>query len=304
MFKPMVCHGLNFIINGNLLAFFLTNEKMKTILFPTDFSTNALHAAQYAGMIAKGMNANVFLLNVYSIPTISEYQLPNEIEKFINLNKSFASDNLREFTVKFIEKTGLSQDRIKQRIEYGYIADKILDTAREIKADMIVMGTKGASNILDKWLGTNAGNVMKTAECPVWIIPQNAKIEYPEKIMYAADFQEDELLATNKIMTIAQTFGSVCQVVHIHDYFEMNVAHHLEDTVHQLKEKFGKEYFSVTNLNRANIIEGLKTYIKKHKPDVLALAIHEKSFLSKIFFTSITEYFVQEAKMPILTFRK
>ena len=277
---------------------------MKTILFPTDFSSNALHASQYAGMIAKRMNATVVLLNVYSIPTISEYQLPNEIENFINLNKNLAANNLREFTAKFIEKTGLTEDRVKQRIEYGYIADKILDTAHEIEADMIVMGTQGASNILDKWLGTNAGNVMKTAECPVWIVPKYAVIEYPQKILYAADFQEDEIFATNRIMTIAKPFGAVCHVVHIHDYFEMNVAHHLENTVHQLKNEFDKEQVTVTNLRRANIIEGLETYIKTHKPDVLALAVHEKSFLSKIFDTSITEHFVEEANLPILTFRK
>lgn len=277
---------------------------MKTILFPTDFSSNALHASQYAGMVAKRLNANVVLLNVYSIPTISEYQLPSEIENFINLNKSLAANNLREFTVKFIERTGLSEDRIKQRIEYGYVADKILDTARETDADMIVMGTKGASNILDKWMGTNAEDVMKTAECPVWIIPQNAVIEYPQKILYAADFQEDEVLATSKIMTIAKPFGAVCHVIHIHDYFEMTDAHHLEETVHQLKNEFDKEQVKVTNLRRPNIIEGLETYIKTHKPDVLALAVHEKSFLSKIFDTSITEHFVEEANLPILTFRK
>lgn len=277
---------------------------MKTILFPTDFSNNALHASQYAGMIAKSMNANIVLLNIYSIPTISEYQLPNEIENFINLNQSLAADNLRKFTAKFIEKTGLSEDRIKQRIEYGYIADKISDTALTIKADMIVMGTKGASNTLDKWLGTNAQKVIKTAECPVWVIPQNTVIEYPQKIIYAADFQEDEILATNKIMEIAKPFGAVCQVVHIHDYFEMNVAHHIEETVYQLKNQFAKEQVTVTNLNRANIIEGLETYIKTNKPDVLALAVHEKSFLNKIFDTSITKHFVQEAKIPILTFRR
>ena len=105
-------------------------------------------------------------------------------------------------------------------------------------------------------------------------------------------------------MTIAKPFGAVCQVVHIHDYFEMNVAHHLENTVHQLKNEFDKEQVTVTNLRRANIIEGLETYIKTHKPDVLALAVHEKSFLSKIFDTSITEHFVEEANLPILTFRK
>jgi len=58
------------------------------------------------------------------------------------------------------------------------------------------------------------------------------------------------------------------------------------------------------NVHRANIIEGLETYMKTHKPDVLALAIYEKSFFEKIFNDSVTKHFVQVGKLPILIFRK
>ncbi len=277
---------------------------MKTILFPTDFSNNANHASENAGMVAKRMNANVVLLNVYTIPTISEYQLPNEIENFINQNKRQAQVNLEEFTKTFLKNTGLQPERVSTRVEYGYVADKIVDTARAMQADMIVMGTRGASDFLDRWLGTNAQKVMKHSECPVWIIPQKALIHYPQNFLYAADFYEDELLATHKIKSLAEKFGAKCKVVHIHDYFEMNVGHEIEATVHQLNDVFEDENVSVKSLYRANIIEGLETYIHTHKPDVLALAIHEKSFLSGLFDTSITKHFVQEAHLPILTFRK
>ena len=101
---------------------------MKTILFPTDFSDNAIHASEYAGIIAKRLNAKVVLLNVYTIPTISEYQLPNEIENFINLNKSEAQANLDKFTKVFLENTGLQPDKVSTRVEYGYVSDKIIDT--------------------------------------------------------------------------------------------------------------------------------------------------------------------------------
>ena len=176
--------------------------------------------------------------------------------------------------------------------------------ANEIHADMIMMGTKGANNFLEKWLGTNAQKVMKKSECPVWIIPQKAPIHPPQYFLYAADFQEDELLVTHKIVEIAEPFGATCTVVHIHDYFEMNVGHRIEETVHQLNEEFDEEVLSVKNLNRADIVEGLKTYIDAQKPDVLALAIHDKSIISQIFDPSISNYFVQKANLPILTFRK
>ena len=277
---------------------------MKTILFPTDFSSNAVHASGYAGMVANRMNANIVLLNVYTVPTISEYQLPNDIENFIMENKRTAQANLEEFTKEFLENTGLHPDRVSTRVEYGFIAEKIVDLAIEIQADMIVMGTKGATNFLDKWLGTNAQKVMKKSDCPVWIIPQAAPLHYPQHFLYAADFQEDELLVTHKIMEIAEPFGANCTVVHIHDYFEMNVGHRIEATVHQLNEEFDEEALSVKNLHRTDVVKGLNTYIETHKPDVLALAIHDKSIFSQIFETSITNYFVQKSNLPILTFRK
>ena len=277
---------------------------MKTILFPTDFSGNAIHASEYAGMIAKRMNANIVLLNVYTIPTISEYQLPYEIENFINLNKRDAEANLAEFTQVFLKNTGLQPERVSTRVEYGYVSDKIVDTARAIQADMIVMGTKGATDFFDKWLGTNAHKVMKNANCPVWIVPQKALLHYPQNFLYAADFQEDELLATHKLKELAEPFGAKCKVVHIHDYFEMNVGHRIEETAHQIDDVFDDDEVSVKTLHRANIIEGLETYIRTYKPDVLAMAIHEKSFFDRIFDTSITKHFVQEAHLPMLTFRK
>ncbi len=277
---------------------------MKTILFPTDFSGNAVHASEYAGMIAKRLNANVVLLNIYTIPTISEYQLPNEIENFINLNKRDAQANLAEFTKVFLKNTGLQPERVSTRVEYGYVSNKIVETARAMQADMIVMGTKGATDFLDRWLGTNAQKVMKNANCPVWIVPQKALIHYPQNFLYAADFQEDELLATHKVKELAEPFGAKCKVVHIHDYFEMNVGHQIEETAHQIDDVFDDDEVTVKTLHRANIIEGLETYIRTHKPDVLAMAIHDKSFFDRIFDTSITKHFVQEAHLPILTFRK
>ncbi|MEA5459018.1 universal stress protein [Arcicella sp. LKC2W] len=277
---------------------------MKTILFPTDFSTNATHASQYAGMLARRLNAKVVLLNVYSVPTVSEYQLPYEIENFIMQNRKDAEKNLQDFTAQFIEENSLASDRISQMVEYGFVGDKITEIAKQISANLIVMGTKGANNAIDKWLGTHSQKVMKNAPCPVWIVPENTAINYPQNILYAADFKEDEVLATQKVLEFSKPLGAVCNVVHIHDYFELNVGHAVQEMVHYLEDEFEKDEVNVHNVNRADIIGGLETYIRTHKPDVLALAIHEKSFLEKIFDTSVTNHFVQEAKLPILTFKK
>ncbi|MES2517414.1 MAG: universal stress protein [Bacteroidota bacterium] len=277
---------------------------MKKILFPTDFSENAFHASQYAGMLAKRFDAEVIILNIYSTPVFTEFQPPYDIENFSTYMKEDADKSIKKFVEKFIKETNLPPENVSQIVEYGFTPDNIVSVANAKKVDMIVMGTKGASNILDRWLGTTAQKVMETAECPVWIIPANATISYPENILYAADFKEDEILATHKILEIAKPLDATCKVVHIHDYVELNVGHVVEETVNDLSSEFQNDDVTFKNLNRGDIVTGLETYIKTHKPDVLALAVHDKSFLSKIFDTSITQHFVQEGKLPMLTFRK
>ena len=277
---------------------------MKTILFPTDFSPNATHAAQYAGLLASRLGAEVILLHIHSFPTVSAYQMPSEIENYVLQNRHQAEEDLRLAATQFAQSAGLAPERVRQIIEFGFVAEKITETAKSTNADLIVMGTRGASNTLDRWLGTTAQYVIKTAECPVWTVPQNAPLNYPQKIMYAADFKEDEVSAVQKMLAIVEPLGATCKVVHVHDYFAFNVEPDVDELMDDLKEEFANENVAFKTINRAEVIEGLATYMKKEKPDVLALAIHEKSFLSNLFDSSVSKHFIQEGKLPMLTFKK
>ncbi len=278
---------------------------MITILFPTDFSKNATHASLYAGMIARGMNAHIILLNVYSIPMATDYPIPYDVDEFLKISKEAAEEKLQEFARELIKATGISPNKVKERTDYGQISDIIINVAKSEKADLIMMGTKGASNILDKWIGTNAQNVLESADCPVWVIPENAPLDYPKVFMYAADFKEDDILATHKILEIAKPLGATCQVIHIHDYYEPISKLMVKAKVSELNHEFEDEdEVTIKNINRMEVYDGLKTYVRTHKPDVLALAVYHKSFLSKIFERNIVEHLVQVGNIPLLTFRK
>lgn len=279
---------------------------MKTILFPTDFSDNAIHASQYAGMLAKRYDARVILLNICAItvPVVSELQSTYDTENMIVQRGKDAEQNLQFFTDKFIVNTIMPPEQITQIVEYGLVSDVIIDVAKKMDVDLIVMATKGASNIMDKWFGTNAESVMESTTCPVWVIPENTPLILPQTIMYAADFKEDEVTATYKILAMAQPLGATCKVIHIHDYFELNARQTVKQTVAELKDEFQNFDISFKDLNREEIVKGLETYVHTHKPDVLALAVYEKSFFSKLFDSSITQHFIQEAKLPLLFFKK
>ncbi len=279
---------------------------MKKILFPTDFSKNAIHAAQYAGMLAKRLEAEVVLLHGYPIPlpTRSVLEVNYDTEVSILQSEKDAKRNMANFAAQFIENTGLNPDKVIQIVEYGTVSDIIIDTAKSMNADMIVIGTKGATNAIDRWLGTNAQSVMNAAECPVWIVPLNAEIMLPESIMYAADFEENEITATNKVLEIAKPLGATCEIVHIQSYFDVKAEQNTQKMVNVLEGEFENEDVSINNINYLGVVDGLEAYIETNKPDVLALGVYDKSFFTKIFDSSISHHFVQQAKLPLLTFKK
>jgi len=279
---------------------------MKTILFPTDFSENSNHSAQYAAMLAKRFDAKLVLLNVYSviIPVVSESPMIFDKDDIILRRQNDAELSLQVFTDSLILQTSLPSEQIVQLVEYGFVTDVIVDKANEMNVDLIVMGTHGASNIIDRWFGTNAEKVVESSKCPVWVLPEGTPLTMPKVIMYAADFKEDEVSATYEILAIAQPMGASCKVIHIHDYFELNAEHTVKQEVAELKKEFQNFDISIKDLNREEIMKGLETYIRTHKPDVLAMAVYEKSFFNKLFNNSLVEHFVQKAKLPMLFIRK
>jgi nucleotide-binding universal stress UspA family protein len=280
---------------------------MKTILFPTDFSPESLHAAQYAVMVAKGLDAKIVILHSFSVPTytsFSENQLPYDSEALIVENKKIAEDNIEDFTLKLLLKVHFKPEQLSTKIEYGFIAESILDTAKSIKPDLIMMSTMGASNFFDKWLGTNTEKVVDDAHCPVWVIPENVSLSLPKTIIYAADFKDNEFKETKKLLSFAKPLHAISKVIHIHDNFEMDINGIIKDKIKNLESRFKDENISFKDLKREDIVDGIETYIKTHHPDVLAISIAEKSFFNRIFDTGVSKHFVLEAKWPLLIFRK
>ena len=123
---------------------------MKKILFPTDFSDNSLHAAKYAVLLAERLNADIIFLNVYSVPVFTEYQIPYDMAGLEQMGRENANNKMSDFVDKIISSTKFPKDKTAQIVESGVTTDNILGVAERKKVDMIVMGTKGTSNILER----------------------------------------------------------------------------------------------------------------------------------------------------------
>lgn len=136
----------------------------KHILVPTDMSEGAEEALDYACELAKSFGATVHLLHALALPTLGVPELG------VALTSNVIDSLMRE------NQAALQQiaDRKRHQATFGAVLlktgdarDVINQTAKEIAADLIVMGTHGRRGVSRALLGSVTESVVRTAPCPV-----------------------------------------------------------------------------------------------------------------------------------------
>lgn len=136
----------------------------KNILVPTDLSEGAEEALDYACELAAQFGATIHLINVISIPALGVPELgvamaSSVIDSLIQDNK-VALDALAQ---RKCAKATMGQ----QLLRTGDARDVIINAAKELGVDLIVMGTHGRRGVARALLGSVTETVVRSAPCPV-----------------------------------------------------------------------------------------------------------------------------------------
>ncbi len=136
----------------------------KSILVPTDLTEGAELALDYACELARKLDATIHLVNVVGIPALGVFELGGELTA--SVIDSVMGDNQKAIDDLASRKcvgTNLGQVLLKT----GDARDVINQTALDVGADLIVMGTHGRRGVSRALLGSIAETVVRTAPCPV-----------------------------------------------------------------------------------------------------------------------------------------
>lgn len=141
--------------------------QIKKVLVPVDFSTDSLRAAEYAKNFAAPFGAQLVLLHViepiyYASPADMYAASPN-LALLIEEQRKAAQAQLEQLAQKLSGQGAKVQTLLKS----GSPAQVIADTAKRIKADLIVMATHGRTGLAHVLLGSVAERVVRLATCPV-----------------------------------------------------------------------------------------------------------------------------------------
>ena len=151
---------------------------MKKVLIALDYDPTAQKVAETGYSLAKSIGAEIILLHVITDPVYYSSTEYSPIMGFTGYKETgqlqFDSvDGLKNASQHFLEKSKnhLGDKTIKTVVKEGDFAGSILKTAKELHADIIVMGSHSRKWLEKIVMGSVTEKVLSHTSIPLFIVP-------------------------------------------------------------------------------------------------------------------------------------
>ncbi|MBV6641914.1 MAG: universal stress protein [Cyclobacteriaceae bacterium] len=273
--------------------------EIKNILVPVDFSDCSKNALKVAIDLAQKCGAKIHMVNSIHIhsphPDISGGNLINSLLTDYE-DQIQASFNELESDLIELKNIPHESDRF-----IAYLVDAIFSETQRKDIDLIVMGTRSDHSNIEKFVGSNTTDIIRSAKVPVLVIPESAKTFGPQKIGLASDFEGLVNFKNLEILTkLSDLYNSEILIFHVaQDPTDVTVA--TQKKMKELHEKFLNHKASVRTIEADTVINGVKMFTSSHKLDLLSVVPKEHNFFEKLFKKSISKTIALNPSVPLLT---
>lgn len=274
----------------------------KKILLPTDFSKNAWNTLVYASELYKNEECDFYIMNAFVVkaydiesiisakPGDKDYDLAKENSQ-VELNKMMKRLEIRvvypNHTYLTLPVFGSPLKAIKEAVELKDI-------------ELVVMGTKGATDSKNVIYGSNTIEVMEHARnCPVLVIPNDLEYSEPKEIVFPTSFKTHfkrrELIY---LYEIAKITNATVRVLHISKAEKLsekqkNNKELLEDCLDGINYTFHW-------LDNVDVNTGLHNFIQSRDSDMVAFINKKHTFFETLFSTPMVTDLGYNSRVPIL----
>ena len=136
----------------------------RKILHANDGSDHALHAFVLALQLAKQERADLHMVSVEEIP-----YLPQAIEE-VREETGVAARRFHTVVNRAREMANEEGVKLHTHVLAGHPVRDIIDLARDLKADLLVVGGSGHSELYGRLIGSRADRIVHLALCPVLVV--------------------------------------------------------------------------------------------------------------------------------------
>lgn len=276
---------------------------MKTIIVPLDFSEYSEYALKVVASLAKKSEVNILALHMLDIQS----DMINESPSYLQERTVFLLELAKKRFSTFLKKDYLEGIKVTPIIKHFKVFSEVNQVAKEENADLIIMGSHGATGFKELFVGSNTEKVIRFSEIPVLVIKNDLTDFNFDEVVFATDFSKESVGAYLRAKSIVQDFNGKMHILYVNTpYEEFKTSSEMENLAvdfFTVADKNTDQLENVTFLSDRTIEKGILNFSNSIGADLIAVSTHGRKGLSHFFTGSISEDLANHATLPILTIR-
>jgi nucleotide-binding universal stress UspA family protein len=284
---------------------------MKQILVPTDFSVPATHAVDLATRIAVQQGCPVHLVHSIDVPDTwqqghfssaslatkpqrEQHALYPEVRERVGHARQSLEDIVKRMARKKVDGT--------YELAPNSAWQDIVRLAQSRKADLIVMGTRGAGALKEAFIGSNTQRVVRMAPMPVLTLHSAAPTKVANIAVCVDPLASGWKKILPKLLDPVQGERTRIHLVYV------NTANRFMDTDSALEQlrnisKHLDPSVLVHVCDHYSVAEGVIAFARREGMDMIAMPTHGRTGLQGFMNSSVAETVVNHAPVPVITLR-
>ncbi len=182
------------------------------VIIPIDFSPVSLNAVHYTARMLAAHGGRLRLMHAV-IAAIPDPYVPAYYAMDAAKEQSQSSGTELETLARSIRADYGIQ--VEAEVIIGDLSGALNDQVKKHRADLVVMGTRGAQNWLDRFSGTNTESVVNHLDCPLLIVPDGIPWKPWKYIACATEYSGAEESIAESLLAYAMAEHPRILFVHV-----------------------------------------------------------------------------------------
>uniref|UniRef100_UPI00404B7EED universal stress protein n=1 Tax=Fulvivirga sp. TaxID=1931237 RepID=UPI00404B7EED len=271
------------------------------ILCPIDFSETSLVALEYAVKIGQKHKANIIMVYVFSESEFNkkvEDATINDLEVY----KKEALSKLERMADTIRDNKKIVT--VKCHVMSGEFLQSIKNVIKSESINLIAIGSKGATNVLEKMAGTNTVKLIEGLDVPILMVPKNSDYSRINDLVYASDYSKYDINSLQQIIDILGPFHPKITFLHLTNSENVGMHEKYEEFNKRIQSSFETPInFKLKNY-KSNIALAIDEYMLENKVNLLGIYMEKHNLIDRLFQKSITLQLTYMLDFPLLIIKK
>lgn len=269
---------------------------MKKLLCPTDFSETSDNAIAYAAKLAQVAGCELTLLNVQSLFDITPVEFITGRQFTLKATTERLQEQSREVSQVF-------RITCHAEVEPTYHKLSTVISEKSSQYDLLVMGSNGADDLYQFFLGSNTYNALVKARTAALIIPEGSLYSEIRRIVYAFDYLRERKLPLTPLIDFSNSVRADVTVLQVmEEAYSEDAERDLKELQFILETQAGGFPLNFETVRSSEVAKSIDSFIHKDEPDILALCSQDRNFLENVFHRSVLKQLSSVCSYPVFVF--